>query len=155
MSTSMFFTIHMPQRTSKILLVRLTANRNSFLFLIRITSQPFYITTLLINNRPIKIIIDAGSLVTLIPKSKFNNTTVMKPVMTEYRDVNDKRIKFERKSIASGEIDGIKQQLEPLITTKKTLPLLGLDSRLDEKTGNNTRNGQNHHKQQLLYQRTR
>ena len=30
-------TIHMPQRTSKILLVRLTANRNALLFLIRVT----------------------------------------------------------------------------------------------------------------------
>ena len=87
---------------------------------------------------------------TLIPKSKFSKTTVMKPVMTEYRDVNVKRIKFERKTTASGEIDGKKHQLELLITTKNTHPLLGLDSRLDEKTGNNFRNGQNHHKHQLL-----
>ena len=31
-------TIHMPQRTSNILLVRLTANKNAFLFQIRVTS---------------------------------------------------------------------------------------------------------------------
>ena len=35
-------TIHMPQRTSKILLVRLTAKRNAFLFLIRVTSFARY-----------------------------------------------------------------------------------------------------------------
>ena len=35
-------TIHMPQRTSKILLVRLTANRNALLFLIRVSSFARY-----------------------------------------------------------------------------------------------------------------
>ena len=35
-------TIHMPQRTSKILLVRLTANKNAFLFQIRVTSFALY-----------------------------------------------------------------------------------------------------------------
>ena len=35
-------TIHMPQRTSKILLVRLTANRNALLFQIRVTSFARY-----------------------------------------------------------------------------------------------------------------
>ena len=43
-------------------------------------NPPFYTATLLVNNRPIKFTIDTGSPVTLIPKSKFNNTTVMKPV---------------------------------------------------------------------------
>ena len=37
-----YITIHMPQRTSKILLVRLTANRNALLFLIRVTSFARY-----------------------------------------------------------------------------------------------------------------
>ena len=37
-----YITIHMPQRTSKILLVRLTANRNALLFLIRVTSFACY-----------------------------------------------------------------------------------------------------------------
>ena len=32
-----FITMHMPQRTSKILLVRLTANKNALLFQIRVT----------------------------------------------------------------------------------------------------------------------
>ena len=56
--------------------------------------------------------------VTLIPKSKFNNTTVMKPVTIEIRDVNNNRIKSEGKTTASVEMDGTKQQLELLITTK-------------------------------------
>ena len=37
-SSSRLITIHMPQQTSKILLVRLTANKNAFLFQIRVTS---------------------------------------------------------------------------------------------------------------------
>ena len=46
-----------------------------------------------------------------------------------YRDVNDNRIKFEGKTTARLEINGIRQQLELLITTKNTHPLLGLDWR--------------------------
>ena len=38
----LLITIHMPQRTSKILLVRLTANKNAFLLQIRITSFTRY-----------------------------------------------------------------------------------------------------------------
>ena len=76
------------------------------------------------NNRPIKFIIDSGSPVTLIPKSQFNGITPLRPIGTEYRDVNDNRIKFEGKSV---EINGKRNELELLMTTKKTNPLLGLD----------------------------
>ena len=38
---------------------------------------PFYTRTLLVNNRPIKFIVDTGSPVTLIPKQKFNKITVI------------------------------------------------------------------------------
>ena len=79
------------------------------------------------NNRPIKFIIDRGSPVTLIPKSQFNGITPLRPIGTEYRDVNDNRIKFEGKTTASVEINGKRSDLELLITTKKTNPLLGLD----------------------------
>ena len=41
---------------------------------------PFYTRTLLVNNRPIKFIVDTGSPVTLIPKLKFNKITAVKPV---------------------------------------------------------------------------
>ena len=87
----------------------------------------FFTLTALVNNRPIKFIIDSGSPVTLIPKSQFNSTTPLRPIGTEDRDVNDNRIKFEGKTIALVEINGKRNNLEVLITTKKTNPLLGLD----------------------------
>ena len=87
----------------------------------------FFTITALVNNRPIKFIIDSGSPVTLIPKSLFNNITQLHPLKTEYRVVNDNRIQFEGKTIAKVEIDGKQKELEILVTTKRTNPLLGLD----------------------------
>ena len=87
----------------------------------------FFTLTSLVNKRPIKFIIDSGSPVTLIPKSLFNGTTPLKPLKTEYRDVNDNMIKFKGKTTAMVEINGQQNNLEILITTKKTNPLLGLD----------------------------
>ena len=87
---------------------------------------PFYTRTLLVNNRPIKFIVDTGSPVTLIPKLKFNGITDIKPVSEDYRDVNHNKIKFEGKTLANIEIDG-KSKLELLITTKQTHPMLGLN----------------------------
>ena len=87
----------------------------------------FFTITALVNNRPIKFIIDSGSPVTSIPKSQFNGTTPLRPIGTEYRDVIDNRIKFEGKTTASEEINGERNNLEIMITTKKTNPLLGLD----------------------------
>ena len=89
--------------------------------------NPFYTKTLLVNNRPIKFIVDTGSPVTLIPKLKFNRTTEINPVIEDYRDVNDNKIKFEGKTLANVEFDGKSKQLELLITTKQTHPLLGLN----------------------------
>ena len=87
----------------------------------------FFTLTALVNNRPIKFIIDSGSPVTLIPKSLFNGITPLKPLKTEYKDVNDNKIRFEGKTTATVEINGQRNNLEILITTKKTNPLLGLD----------------------------
>ena len=87
----------------------------------------FLTLTALVNNRPIKFIIDSGSPVTLIPKSLFNGITPLKPLKTEYRDVNDNKIRFEEKTTATVETNGQRNNLEILITTKKTNPLLGLD----------------------------
>ena len=53
---------------------------------------PFYTRTLLVNNRPIKIIVDTGSPVTLVPKLKFNKITDINPILEDYRDVNDNKI---------------------------------------------------------------
>ena len=86
----------------------------------------FFTLTALVNNRPIKFIIDSGSPMTLIPKSLFNRITPLKPLQTEYRDVNDNKIQFEGKTTATVEINGQRNNLEVLITTKKN-QLLGLD----------------------------
>ena len=83
--------------------------------------------TALVKNRPIKFILDNRSPVTLIPKSLFNRITPLKPLKTEYRDVNNNRINFEGKTIAIVEIGGKRNDLDILVTTKKTKPLLGLD----------------------------
>ena len=85
---------------------------------------PFCTRTLLVNNRPIKFIVDTGSPVTLIPKTRFNKITTIRPVSENYRDVNDSKIKFEGKTLANIEIDGKTKQLELLITTEQTHPLL-------------------------------
>ena len=87
---------------------------------------PFYTRTLLVNNRSINFIVDTRSPVTLIPKLKFKKITDIKPVSEDYRDVNDKK-KLEGETLANIEIDGISKQLELLITTKQTHPLLGLN----------------------------
>ena len=83
-----------------------------------ITGPDFVTLTALVNNRPIKFIIDSGSPVTLIPKSLFNNITPLQPLEAEYRDVNDNRINFEGKTIAKVNVNGKQKNLEILITTK-------------------------------------
>ena len=87
----------------------------------------FFTLTALVDNRPIKVIIDSGSPVTLIPKSLFNRITPLKPLKIEYRNVNDNRIIFEGKTTAIVEINGKRNDLEILVTTKRTNSLLGLD----------------------------
>ena len=87
----------------------------------------FYARTLFVNNRPIKFIIDTDSPVALIPKTKFNRITTIRPVSENYRDVNDNKIKFEGKTLENIEIDGKSKQLELLITTKQTHLLLNLN----------------------------
>ena len=54
----------------------------------------FYNTTLLVNERPIKFIIDSGSPVTLIPKCLKSKTTGLKPLNTTFRNVNNHQIEF-------------------------------------------------------------
>ena len=102
--------------------------------------QPFITKTALVNNRPIKFIIDSGSPVTLIPKQMFNQITQMRPLQTEYRDVNNNKIQFEGKTIANVEINGETKKLELLKTTKKNESITW--TRLDETTGDKARNGE-------------
>ena len=80
----------------------------------------FYTLTALVNNRSIKFIINSDSPVTFIPKSQLNRITLLKPNETEYRDVKVNRIRFEWKTIATVEIDGKRNNLEVLVTTKRT-----------------------------------
>ena len=61
----------------------------------------------------------------MTPKTKFNIITAIKPVTEDYR--NDNKIEFGGETTANIEIDGKKKQLELLITTRQTHPLLGLD----------------------------
>ena len=50
--------------------------------------------TLLVNNVPIKFIIDSGSPVTLIPQSLFNEITNVEKKNNDYEDVNDNKIEL-------------------------------------------------------------
>ena len=89
----------------------------------------FFTLTALVNNRPIKFI----QFIRTTGQSQLNRITPLMPIGTEYRDVNDHRIKFEGKTIASVEVDEKRNNFEVLITTKTTNRLLGLD--LMEKLG--------------------
>ena len=108
--------------------------------------RPFYTGTLFTNNRPIKFIIDRRSPVTLIRKSKFNNTTAIKPVTIDYRDVNDSRIKFERNNNCKLRNRRCNTTTGAFDNNQKHTPTTR--TRLNDTNGINTRNGLNHHKQQ-------
>ena len=69
----------------------------------------------------------------------FNQITPMKPLHSEYRDVNNNKIQFEGKTIANVEINGETKKLELLITTKKNESITW--TRLDETPGDKARNG--------------
>ena len=87
----------------------------------------FFTLFALVDNRPNNLIIDSGSPLSLILKSQLNRITPLKTVETEYRDVNDNGIRFEGKTIATVEISWKRNDLEILVTLKKTNHLLGLD----------------------------
>ena len=79
----------------------------------------FFTPTALVSNRLVKLIVDSGSPVPLIPKSHFDKITSLKPIETEYRDVNDNRTRFEGKTIAVVDINGKRNNLEVLVTSRK------------------------------------
>ena len=87
----------------------------------------FFTVTLLVNEQPIKFIIDSGSPISLIPKEKFKQTTKLTKIKNKYKDVNNNFIEFEGETIATVKSNGKQFELPLLITTKKTNPLLGLD----------------------------
>ena len=81
----------------------------------------------MVNNVPIKFIIDSGSPVTLIPECLFNDITTIKPLKTTYKDVNNQRIEFTGQTNALLKTNKETIELPLLITKAKTSPLMGLD----------------------------
>ena len=74
---------------------------------------------LLVNNEPIKFIIDSGSPVTLIPQRLFDNITKVEKMNTNYKDVNDNKIEFVGQTTATVKINKTTLQL-PLLITEQT-----------------------------------
>ena len=86
--------------------------------------EDFYKARLLVNNVPIKFIIDSGSPVILFLECLFNHITTIKPLKTTYKDVNNKKIGQTNALLKTN-----KETIElPLLITKaKTSPLMGWD----------------------------
>ena len=103
--------------------------------------------TLLVNNVPIKFIIDSGSPVTLIPQSLFNDITRVEKMNTDYKDVNDNKIEFVGQTNATVKTNKTTLQLPLLITRANITPLMGLDwmKRLETTINSNTEAIKIHH----------
>ena len=101
--------------------------------------------TLLVNNAPIKFLIDRGSLVTLVPQRLFNITRVEK-VNTNYKDVNDNKAEFVGQTTATVKTNKTTLQLPLLITKAKITLLMRLDwmKRLQRTISANTEEIKNH-----------
>ena len=84
-------------------------------------------TTLLVNNAPIKFIIDSGSPISLIPQRLFNKITEVEELKTNYKDVNDNKIDFLGQTKALVKTNSTTLQLPLLITKTNITPLMGLD----------------------------
>ena len=81
----------------------------------------------MVNNAPIKFIIDSGSPVTIIPKRLFNEITKVEKLNNGYKDVNDNKIEFIGQTNATVKTNTTTLQL-PLLKTKANItPLMGLD----------------------------
>ena len=103
--------------------------------------QPFFTTAALVNNCPIKFIIDSGSPVTLLTKQMFNKITPTQPLHMEYREVNNNKIKIEGKTTAKVETNGETKKPRTANNNKKNKPIARAG--LDELFGNQTRNREN------------
>ena len=88
--------------------------------------EDFFHATLLVNDVPIKFIIDSGSPVTLIPQKLFKGTSEVTKLNTNYKDVNDK-IEFRGQTLATVKTNNTTLQLPLLITKANITPLMGLD----------------------------
>ena len=81
----------------------------------------------MVNNVPIKFIIDSGSPVTLIPECLFSKITPIEPLKTTYQDVNNQKISFTGQTKAMVKTNKETKELPLLITKAQTAPLMGLD----------------------------
>ena len=89
--------------------------------------EDFFHATLLFNDVPIKIIIDSGSPVTLIPQKLFKDFSEVTKLNTSYKDVNDNKIEFRGQTLATVKLNNTTLQLPLLITKANITPLMGLD----------------------------
>ena len=82
--------------------------------------------TLLVDDVPIKFIIDSGSPVTLIPQRLFNDISEETKLNTNYNDVNDNKVEFPEQTNATVNTNNKTLQLPPLITKANITPLIRL-----------------------------
>ena len=87
----------------------------------------YFHVTLLVNNAPIKFIVDSGSPVTLIPQRLFNEITKVEKLKTNYKDVNKNTIEYVGSTEAMVKTNNTTLQLPLLITKANITPLMGLD----------------------------
>ena len=87
----------------------------------------FHNATLLVNNVPIKFIIDSGSPVTLIPECLFSKITPIEPLKTTNKDKNNQKIDFTGQTKAMVKTNKETMELPLLITKAQTAPVMGLD----------------------------
>ena len=81
----------------------------------------------MVNNTPIKFIIDSGSSVTLITQHLINDTLDVEKLNTKYKDVNDNTIECFGQTKATVKTNNTTLKLLLLITKANITPLMRLD----------------------------
>ena len=81
----------------------------------------------MVNNVPVKFIIDSGSPVTLIPECLFSKITPIEPLKTTYKDVNNQKIDFTGQTKAMVKTNKKTMELPLISTEAQTAALMGLD----------------------------
>ena len=89
--------------------------------------EDFFHATLLVNDVPIKFIIDSGSPVTPIHQRLFNDASEVTKLNTSYKDVNDNKFEFRGQTTATVKTNKMTIQLPLLITKANITPSMGLD----------------------------
>ena len=89
--------------------------------------EDFFHATLLVNDVPIKFMIDTGSPVTLIRQKFFKGTSEVTKLNTNYKVVNDNKIEFRGQTLATVKTNKTTLQSPLLITKAIIKPLMGLD----------------------------